>query len=65
MMQSGLPAEQQKYTGTVDCFTKILQQEKITGFFKGNMANVYRSFGSSMVLVLYDEFKKYYLENFA
>jgi len=40
MMQSGLPAEQQKYTGTVDCFTKILQQEKITGFFKGNMANV-------------------------
>jgi len=39
-----------------------LAQEKFTGFFKGNMANVYRSFGSSMVLVLYDELKKAYLE---
>lgn len=29
------------------------------GFFKGNLSNVWRSLGSSLVLVLYDEFQKY------
>lgn len=46
------------YSGTLDCFNKINKEEGFTGFFKGNMSNVYRSIGSSLVLVLYDKFKQ-------
>ncbi len=60
MMQSGKAAADMKYTGTMDCFGKILSQEGVTGFFKGNLSNVYRSVGSSLVLVLYDDFKRYF-----
>jgi solute carrier family 25 (adenine nucleotide translocator) protein 4/5/6/31 len=35
----------------------MLSNEGPGGFFKGNLSNVYRSVGSSLVLVLYDEFK--------
>jgi len=37
---------------TVD--KKILKTEGVTGFFKGNLSNFWRSIGSSLVLVLYD-----------
>lgn len=37
-----------------------MQQEGLGGFFKGNLSNIYRSIGSSLVLVFYDEFKKIY-----
>lgn len=47
-----------KYSGTLDCFSKTFKEEGITGFFKGNLSNLYRSVGSSLVLVLYDIFKK-------
>lgn len=43
------------YKGTFDCFGKILKEEGVPGFFKGNVSNVWRSVGSSLVLVLYDE----------
>jgi len=56
MMQSG--RTDILYAGTVDCFTKILKEEGVTAFFKGNLSNVFRSIGSSLVLVLFDEFKK-------
>lgn len=60
MMQSGRKAAGVaiKYTGTADCFRKILAEEGAAGFFKGNMSNIWRSIGSSLVLVLYDKFKK-------
>jgi len=58
MMGSGQTKEQKLYNGTADCARKILQTEGITGFFKGNLSNVWRSLGSSLVLVLYDEFQK-------
>lgn len=57
MMQSGLPEAERKYKGTIDCYKKTLAEEGATGFFKGNMSNIYRSVGSSLVLVLYDKFK--------
>jgi len=57
MMQSGEAVEKRRYTGTVDCFNKILKEEGVNGFFKGNLSNLYRSVGSSLVLVLYDKFK--------
>lgn len=46
------------YTGTLDCYSKIMQQEGLKGFFNGNLSNCWRSVGSSLVLVLYDEIKK-------
>lgn len=66
MMQAGQKANAVEYTviifndiqGTIDCFAKILQKEGPTGFFKGNLSNVWRSVGSSLVLVFYDEFQK-------
>jgi solute carrier family 25 (adenine nucleotide translocator) protein 4/5/6/31 len=38
----------------MDCFAKTLKEEGAQGFFKGNLSNLYRSVGSSLVLVLYD-----------
>lgn len=57
MMQSGLPEAERRYKGTIDCYKKTLAEEGFGGFFKGNMSNIYRSVGSSLVLVLYDKFK--------
>ena len=59
MMESGKAADQRTYKGTVDCGQKILKTEGATGFFKGNLSNFWRSIGSSLVLVLYDELQKY------
>jgi len=44
-----------KYKGTGDCVRKIMAEEGINGFFQGNLSNIWRSIGSSLVLVLYDE----------
>jgi solute carrier family 25 (adenine nucleotide translocator) protein 4/5/6/31 len=59
MMQSG--RGDIIYRGTLDCTRKIAANEGLTAFFKGNLSNLYRSVGSSLVLVLYDEFKRYIL----
>ncbi len=58
MMESGKAAVDRQYRGTVDCANKILKTEGVTGFFKGNLSNFWRSIGSSLVLVLYDELQK-------
>jgi len=60
MMQSGRKTGTMEYNGTFDCFRKIHAKEGVTGFFKGNLSNVWRSVGSSLVLVLYDDFKHYF-----
>ena len=57
MMQSG--RGDIIYRGTFDCARKIAVKEGFTAFFKGNLSNIYRSIGSSLVLVLYDEFKRW------
>ncbi len=62
MMESGKPIDQRTYKGTVDCGSKILSKEGVTGFFKGNLSNFWRSIGSSIVLVLYDELQKWVQE---
>jgi len=33
-----------KYTGIVDCFTRVSKEEGISAFWRGNLANVYRYF---------------------
>ena len=62
MMESGKVAADRQYAGTMDCGSKILSTEGFKGFFKGNLSNFWRSIGSSLVLVLYDEFQKMFDE---
>jgi len=57
-MQSGMPKEQWLYASTADCFAKIVKNEGPVALFKGASANVFRTVGAALVLVLYDEIKK-------
>jgi len=58
MMQSGRKGGDIMYTGTMDCWRKILRDEGGKAFFKGAWSNVLRGMGGAFVLVLYDELKK-------
>ncbi|PHJ19168.1 adenine nucleotide [Cystoisospora suis] len=60
MMMAGRKKGEQEiqYTGTIDCWKKVYQQEGFKGFFKGAWANVLRGAGGALVLVFYDELKK-------
>jgi len=53
MMMSG--EGEKMYSGTMDCWKKILKDEGAKAFFKGNFTNVLRSIGCALVLVGYDE----------
>ena len=46
------------YKNAFDCFLKIYKSEGIIGLMRGNVSNLYRSLGSSLCLVLYDEIVK-------
>ena len=63
MMQSGKKGGEVQYTGTVDCFAKVLKKEGVAGFFKGAGANIFRGVGASIVLVLYDELRRVFNPN--
>jgi len=58
-MQSEKPVEEQLYKGTMDCFTKIAKEEGMGAMYKGFVANIFRSIGGALVLVLYDRAKLY------
>jgi len=53
MMMSG--EGEKMYSGTIDCWKKIMRDEGMKGMFKGNATNVLRSIGCALVLVGYDE----------
>merc|ERR1712168_1128960 len=53
MMMSG--EGEKMYSGTVDCWKKIVKNEGANALFKGNFTNVLRSIGCALVLVMYDE----------
>ena len=56
IMDSG--ESEKKYKGIVDCFKKVAKEEAgLKSFYKGGIANVMKSLGSSLVLVLYDDMK--------
>ena len=57
IMQSGRGEDQRMYSGTIDCWRKIYQQEGGSAFFKGAFSNILRGTGGALVLVLYDELK--------
>lgn len=59
MMQSGRKATEIVYKNTLHCWVTIANQEGASAFFKGAFSNVLRGTGSAIVLVLYDEIKKY------
>lgn len=56
-MQSEKPRSEWIYTGTADCFKKIMAEEGIGAMFKGAGANALRTVGSALVLVMYDQLK--------
>merc|ERR1711988_1982633 len=59
-MQSEKPVEEHLYKGTGDCFKKIAAEEGLAaGLYKGFVANIFRSVGGALVLVLYDRAKTY------
>lgn len=58
-MQSEKPPEEHIYKGTGDCFVKIAKEEGMTAMYKGFVANIFRSVGGALVLVLYDRAKMY------
>ncbi|KAK4528347.1 hypothetical protein GAYE_SCF55G6288 [Galdieria yellowstonensis] len=59
MMQAGLPVEQRRFRSSWDCTKKIFVEEGWKSFFKGNWSNILRGAGGALVLVIYDEFKRY------
>lgn len=54
-MQSEKPESEWVYKGTADCFTKIIKDEGAAALYKGAGANVIRTVGAALVLVLYSE----------
>lgn len=46
------------YENSFDCVAKMYVQEGFKGYYKGFLTNAFRTCGSSIVLVLYDEFQK-------
>jgi solute carrier family 25 (adenine nucleotide translocator) protein 4/5/6/31 len=57
MMQSG--RSDVLYTGTIDCFNKILKNEGPSAFFKGALSNIIRGTGGALVLVFYDKIQSW------
>lgn len=56
IIQSG--EVQKKYRNSFHCLSIMYGEEGFKGYFKGFSPNILRMFGSSLVLILYDEFQK-------
>jgi len=61
MMTSG---EAVKYSGSVDCMTKILKEEGVGSLFKGAGANILRGLAGAGVLAGFDELRGLYIKYF-
>jgi len=59
MMTSG---EAVKYSGSLDCFFKILKTEGVAALFKGAGANILRGVAGAGVLAGFDKFQKLYID---
>lgn len=59
MMQSGRAKHEIMYKNTLDCWVKIGKTEGAGAFFKGAFSNILRGTGGALVLVFYDEIKKF------
>lgn len=56
-MQSEKPKEKWQYKSGLDCFKTIWKEEGFASFYKGAVAGAFRTVGSALVLVIYDQFK--------
>jgi len=53
------------YKGPIDCISRVFRQEGILGFWRGNLANVYRYFPNQAVtFALKDVLKEFYVARF-
>jgi len=59
MMMSGAKGKDVLYTGTLDCWKKIIANEGAGALFKGALSNVFRGTGGALVLVFYDQIQAY------
>jgi solute carrier family 25 (adenine nucleotide translocator) protein 4/5/6/31 len=59
-MQSEKPKEEWVYSGTMDCFRKIVANEGTAALFKGAGANALRTVGAALVLVFYSEITAFF-----
>ncbi len=57
MLQSEKPKAERLYSGSVDCFTKVLKNEGLAGMYKGLVPELFRGVGGSLVVVGYDRIK--------
>ena len=55
MMSSG--SKVKVYKNAFDCGIKVIKNEGIVGLYGGALPNAYRSVGSSLILVLFDDLK--------
>ncbi|KAL4466807.1 hypothetical protein ABPG74_010404 [Tetrahymena malaccensis] len=60
MMQSA--RGQKLYKNSIDCSIQLYRQGGFKIFFSGNASNIFRSFGSSLCLVVYDEIHSFFQE---
>ena len=55
MLQAGRSRMDVQYFGGWDCVVKIWTKEGISGFYKGCLPNIFKIFGSCLLLIIYDE----------
>ena len=54
MMQSGRAQTRRHYRNTWDCWVRITRFEGVAAFYKGALANVFRTVGGALVLTTYE-----------
>ena len=57
MLQSEKPKAERLYSGSFDCFAKVLKNEGLAGMYKGLLSEMFRGVGGSLVIVGYDRIK--------
>jgi solute carrier family 25 (adenine nucleotide translocator) protein 4/5/6/31 len=57
MMESG--KKEKLYSGSIDCWQKIMRKEGMNGFFRGAMTNSLKTTSGALVLAIYYEVLKY------
>eukprot|EP00343_Euplotes_focardii_P008023 CAMPEP_0205819594 /NCGR_PEP_ID=MMETSP0206-20130828/2037_1 /ASSEMBLY_ACC=CAM_ASM_000279 /TAXON_ID=36767 /ORGANISM="Euplotes focardii, Strain TN1" /LENGTH=307 /DNA_ID=CAMNT_0053113381 /DNA_START=32 /DNA_END=955 /DNA_ORIENTATION=- len=57
MLQSEKAKADRMYSGSFDCFSKVLKNEGLAGMYKGLLPEMFRGVGGSLVIVGYDRIK--------
>jgi solute carrier family 25 (adenine nucleotide translocator) protein 4/5/6/31 len=58
ILQGDKPLEGRVYVGIVDCFKKIIQEEGLSGFYKGVGLEICRVYSTTIAIVMYSEMKE-------